>query len=421
MTDFDLFRGLVSEAAVGSGMRSESVRTVNLSTVLRHLHSRGPATRSQLVEQIGLTRSSVAALVGDLERAGLISEDAAQPDGRPGRPSPRIKLNTDVAVLALEIAVDSLAIGIVGLGGTVTDQRRVERHRSRATPEDVVADLDELIVEVVDQLAEKSSPIQLIGIGVAVVGLIRRDTREVAFAPNLGWTDVPLGDMISESSGLDIPLFVGNDGDLGVVAELRRGRAMGAENVLFLNGEVGIGGGIVSDGRLIVGRDGSASEIGHIPVNPQGRDCACGARGCWETEIGERAMLRDAGRSVDGGRRAVEEVLDAAASGDATALSALERQGFWVGVGLAGLVNIFDPDMIVLGGVFRRAFPFIIEPIETELAIRRIVERPEPAVVVASALGFDAPLLGAAEIAFEPLLSNPLAPRADNFGAAGSR
>ena len=388
------------------GQRSETVRRANLSAIVRGLHERGPLSRSDLVAATGLTRSAIRGLVGDLAAAGLVAEEPALRLGTPGRPSPVVRLRPDSAVvLALEIAVDSTAAAVVGLGGNVLAEVRVDRPRGHSSEDDIVTDLAGLAAGLRPGRAMDN----LIGVGVAVVGVVRRGDGVVEMAPNLGWTNVPLGASLAQRLGVTVPLEVGNEADLGVLAEHRRGAAIGVDDVLFLSGEVGVGGGIVVDGRPLNGAAGYGGEIGHIPMNPGGSPCRCGSVGCWETEVGEGALLALSGRSPDAGRAGVDEVLRDAAAGSPVAIAALDHVGRWLGVGLAGLINILNPSLIVLGGQFGRLCPYLRAPLEAELERRALPASRALVRIVPSALGMDAPLLGAAELAFEPLLLDPAA------------
>jgi predicted NBD/HSP70 family sugar kinase len=387
------------------GQRSETVRRANLSAIVRELHARGPLSRSELVTRTGLTRSAIRGLIGELVAADLVSEERAAPLGTPGRPSPLVRANPeDAVVLALEIAVDTLAVALVGLGGTVLELIRIDRPRDHLTVDQVAGDLAELVDEV---RARRPSAEPLVGAGLAVVGLVRRTDGCVAMAPNLGWIDVPLGERLAHALDMTEPISIANDADLGALAEVRRGAARGADTVIFISGEVGVGGGIVVDGVPLTGVAGYAGEVGHLPVNPTGRPCHCGSVGCWETEIGSFALLRRAGHPEDGGAAAVDAVIAEAAAGERRALDAMTAVGRWVGFGLAGLVNVLDPRLIVLGGLLGRIHPYIAPTIDAELdrlalrAPRRLVR------VVPATLGIDAPLLGAAELAFERLLADP--------------
>ena len=388
-----------------SGQRSESVRRANLSALVQVLHAEGPLSRSELGERTGLTRSGIRRLVGDLVAAGLVVEARGESLGLPGRPSPVVRLEPERAVvLALEIAVDSLAMAVVGMGGHILDLVRIDRSRQRSGVDDIVADLTALA----NGAAATWRTHALVGIGVAVVGVVRRHDGFVSTAPNLGWRDVPLGEVLAEALCPSAPIVIANEADLGALAEHRRGAAAGTNDVIFLSGEVGVGGGLIVGGQPLTGVAGYGGEVGHLPVNPlAGATCRCGSVGCWETEVGEEALLVRAGRPPDGGSAAVEDVLAKADAGNPAALDALAATGQWLGIGLAGLVNTLSPARVVLGGRLAMLHPFVAATVEDELD-RRALAAPRSLVeIVPARLGADAPLLGAAELAFEPILTDP--------------
>ena len=388
------------------GHRSETVRRANLSAIVRDIHLRGPQSRSGLVARTGLTRSTIRDLVGELGAAGLVREERGSPQGTPGRPSPLVKPNPSRAtVLALEIAVDSLAVAVVGIGGEVLDEVRVDRPRGRLSVDETIADLVELSRLPRSRPASRDS---LIGVGVAVVGTVRREDGFVRMAPNLGWRDVPFAERLAAALRTRLPISVANEADLGALAEQRRGAAVGFDDVLFISGEVGVGGGLIIDGRPLGGVAGYAGEVGHMPINPSGTVCRCGSVGCWETEVGERALLLLAGHAPGGGRAEVDAVLREAAGGSPAVLSALDNVGRWLGVGLATLVNVLNPQLIVLGGLTGRIHPYAWQSLQAELDRLALRASRDVVTVVPATLGVDAPLLGAAELAFEPLLEDPI-------------
>jgi predicted NBD/HSP70 family sugar kinase len=206
-----------------------------------------------------------------------------------------------------------------------------------------------------------------------------------------------------------MPIAIANEADLGAVAELRRGAARGSDDLLYISGEVGVGGGLIVGGKPLAGAAGFGGEIGHLPVNPDGRPCHCGSVGCWETEVGEEALLRLAGRAQDGGWSEVEAVLADAQRGAPLALAALDSVGHWMGIGVAGLINILNPRLVVLGGLFGRIHPFVADAIDREVAWRALAAPLALVTIVPGQLGVDAPLRGAAELAFEPFLADPAA------------
>lgn len=388
-----------------AAVRPQTVRQANLSMVLDQLRRRGPQSRSALVEATGLTRTAIGGLVAELVELGLVVEEAPLRDGTPGRPSPVARVNGDsVGVLAVEIGVDELTVGVVALDGTIVSKRRVARARDRISLPEVIAD----IVESADELGCRE-PVtdgrRLLAIGVAVPGLVRSEGLVVAVAPNMQWLDVDLAHRLQTALGLPLPVVVGNDADLGALAEATFG--VRADHMVFVSGEVGVGGSVIAAGTRLSGRNGFAGEFGHMPVNPTGHPCSCGSIGCWESEIGERALLRRAGLDVDGGVPAVDELLERAAADDPVALAALEEEGRWLGIGIAGLVNAFDPDVVVLGALLHRILPYVRSSMESELARRGIHSLERSVPVVGAAFGRDATLMGAAELAFGPLLADP--------------
>lgn len=388
-----------------AAVRPQSVRQANLAAVLDQVRRRGPLSRSGIVAATGLTRSAIGGLVGELVDLGLAIEEAALSDGSPGRPSPVVRADgSHFCVLAVEVGVDALAVALVALDGSVVRMRRVPRSRDRMPPSAVIADVIESI-----GLLECRGPViggrRLTAVGAAVPGLIRSGGQVVAVAPNLEWHDVQLAAMLREALQIEVPVLVGNDADLGALGEATFG--VRADDMVYVSGEVGVGGSVISGGVRLSGRAGLAGEFGHMLVNPAGHRCSCGAIGCWETEIGERALLRRAGLDSDGGVPAVDELLTRAAAGESAALDALEAEGRWLGMGIAGLINAFDPDVVVLGALLERVLPYVRDSLDAALAERKIHGLERSVDVVGATFGNDATLLGAAELAFGPLLADP--------------
>lgn len=387
------------------GQRSETVRHANLSAIVRELHLHGPLSRSELGTRTGLTRSAVRGLIGELVIGHLVTEERSTPLGHPGRPSPLVRPKADAAVaLAFEIAVDSLSMALVGFGGTIHHRARVDRPRGHLSVDEIIGDLLDLGARQLGQLHDSPA---LVGVGVAVAGIVRRGDGMVRLAPNLGWRDVPLRALLADAMRLEAPIWIANEADVGGLAEYRRGAAAGVDSVLYVTGEVGVGGVFLVGGRAFSGAAGYAGEIGHVPVNPTGARCGCGSTGCWETEVGERAMLERAGYPPDGGRDAVRAVIKSARAGEPRAVAAIDHVATWLGIGLSGLVNIFNPSMIVLGGLFQRIHALVADRMEEVLDERALAASRDVVTIVPGLFGVDAPLLGAAELALEPLLAHP--------------
>ena len=383
------------------GATQDEVRRHNLAALVRFLHAHGSSSRSELVSHTGLNRSTIGGLIADLVAVNLVRE--TQPVGRGvGRPSFGVEpVNDRVYVLAIDLRVDRTIAALVGFGGVVLARKEQRYRRGQPRPERIVAQL----VEVCGDLLAKAprGGIQ-VGIGVGVPGLVRQPDGLVRFAPNLGWIDVPLGDLLAEALAVDTPIVVGNDSDLGAIAERRRGSAMGASNVVFLAGQVGVGGGIIIDGDLLVGAQGYAGEVGHMRVNPNGRACRCGAMGCWETEVGESAIRAATGSLPS---TSISDIVSRAEAGDEAAVRGLAVIGNWLGMGVANLVNIFNPDVVVFGGTLREILPATRGAVTSALT-GALAAPGEHVVLALPALGDDSVLLGAAESAFAPLLIDPI-------------
>jgi predicted NBD/HSP70 family sugar kinase len=385
------------------GGAAGELRRQNLGAVLERLHLAGPLSRSELTSATGLNRSTIADLVGELSDLGLVEERGTTAAVGPGRPSPVVHTRPEGAVaLAIEVVVDSIGLATVGLGGHVYNLLRIARSTDRFSPEETVQDVVKLAGPLLDSLPADHV---LIGVGAAVVGTTRRADGVVMLAPNLGWRDVPLAALIEQELGLPVPVSVANEADLGALAEHRRGVRPGIDHLLYISGEVGIGCGAIVDGRPLLGAAGYAAEAGHTLVRPDGRVCRCGARGCWETEAGEAALLRRAGMTAaeDG----IDAVVTRAAAGDEMAVRAIEEVGRWLGLGIGDLVNLFNPELVVLGGVYERLFAQLEPAIADGMRSRALAASAEMVSIVRSALGSDASLLGAAELVLSDVVADP--------------
>ena len=385
------------------GTRASVLRRHNLGAVLEHLHRDGSTSRSQLATATGLNRSTVGDLVHELAERGLVTEHGVATSPGPGRPSPIVHLQATGAVaLAVELGVESVTTAVIGLGGEVLDQRRQELPEAGVPPETAVRLVAKLAASLVDPADSR-----LAGVGVAVPGLTRRSDGFVHVAPNLGWRGVGLGSMLADAIGVPgASVRVGNEADLGALGEHRRGAGRGYDHMVFVSGEVGIGAGLIIGGRPMLGASGYAGEAGHMVVNPDGSQCRCVARGCWETEVGEAALLRAAGVHGMRGRPALEALATRTGAGDAVAVAAVAEIGHWLGVGVSNLANLLDPEVVVLGGIFQPLFPFLEASMREAVRARSIAEVPEPVVVLPSALGTSAQLHGAAEVVLGHMLAD---------------
>jgi glucokinase len=308
------------------------------------------------------------------------------------------------------------AIGL-DIGGTKINAFRVARDgsilgRSNApTP----ADDEEATLARMIELAEGVRTQDVVAVGVGAAGLVDSSEGVLRFAPNLAWRDLPIATRMREALGL--PVLVENDASMAAFGEYRFGAGLGYRHLLLVTVGTGIGGGIVADGRLFRGAHGFASEIGHIIVEPGGPLCGCGNRGCWEQVAAGRAvgrMGRQEAMEPDSSIRRLAGgdpdkvtgrlVTEAALQGDDVAKRILSEAGRRLGEGIAGLVNVLDPQIVVVGGGVSMAGDLLLDPARTAFdeAVEGLDYRPRVPIVPAE-LGNDAGAVGAAALALEEL------------------
>ena len=302
------------------------------------------------------------------------------------------------------------AVG-VDVGGTKVNALRVNvageilARSEKPTPAN---DAEATLAALVEAAREASGP-QVAGVGVGAAGLVDRRTGLLTYAPNLVWRDADIPRVVEDALGL--PAWVDNDCTAGGYGEWRLGAARGMSDVLYVGLGTGIGGGIVMNGQLCRGAVGFAGEIGHFIVEPDGYECGCGNRGCWETVASGTAITRE-GRAAasrhahsliaelaegDPSQVTGALVTRAAYEGDPAARGILAEVGTRLGEGIAGLVNILDPEVVVVGGGAAEAGELLLEPARAAFA-RTVEGRPgRPHVpIVPAALGPDAAAIGAA-------------------------
>jgi predicted NBD/HSP70 family sugar kinase len=389
-------------------VRPEEIRRHNLSLLLRHLHQHGELTRAELTAATGLNRSTIGALVSDLVGLGLVTEYVPSVRDRAGRPSHVVAPRADGPyVIAVDIAVERIVTATVGLGGAVHERRQIAIEGAERRPEAVAA----RIVSDAGWLAQRRPGVAgPVGIGVSVPGTVRRRDGFVEHAPNLNWRAVHFAKLLADLLPVELDVQVGNDADLGAIAEHQRGAAIGYDHLVYLNGSVGVGGGVIAEGVQLYGTGGYAGEIGHMTINPDGPPCHCGSTGCIETYIGEHALLRAAGITDRHGPRAVDTVFIDAAAGEERAVAAVRTVATWLGRSLANLVNCFNPQVIVVGGSLAEVVRLERKTVEAELDRRAMAAARAGVQLLLPGLRQDSALIGAAELAFQGLLAAPDSP-----------
>jgi len=383
-----------------------TVRRANLGVVLRHVAATGSRSRAQIAAETGLTRGTVSSLVSELIARDLLREtgETTSPRGV-GRPGAALEVSDVVVGVGLEVNVDYVAVSVEDLTGVVRYERRVNRDNRGSAASVVLDRIGTAAREALDAAALEG--LRPVGVTVAVAGLVEEASGAVVLAPNLGWVDLPVAAELEARLGL--PVVVENESNLAALAEHWTGAAVGLDDFVCVFGEVGVGGGIVLGGRLFRGAHGFGGEFGHISVDPEGRACACGSRGCVETLVGQESIARAAGISPVAGRprSLTDELVRRAEDGAPAVVHALDDAGRWLGVALASAFNLLDLQAVVLGGCFGPLAPWLVDEIRATLVERSLAARSGAFTVIPSAFGDGAAVRGAAALPLHRVLDAP--------------
>ncbi|WP_199255459.1 ROK family transcriptional regulator [Mycolicibacterium mengxianglii] len=377
------------------GTSTDDVRRRNLSSVLTLVHHNRALSRAELTRRTGLSRSTIKDLVEELAERGLVVESPALGVSQVGRPSPIVSPGNQALAVAITPEVDAITVGVVGMGGLVLNEIRCPTERVPT-----VSDAVTIAAATIDRIREGlDQGHTLTAVGVAVPGLVHGPGSAVQLAPNLDWHDAEIGQMLSKAT--ELPVYAANDANVGAVAEHLFGRHGNADHMIYVNGgPSGIGAGFVVAGSLLGGVAGYAGELGHTYVGGRER-CHCGSVGCLETEVTQAPLLRLL-TELDN-----HESDDHPVTHNGAELDVINRQARSLAIALGNAVNMLNPRLIVLGGFLRLFCAYAAEVLRGELSYRSMRAPRDLVRVVPANLGSETLMIGAAELAFAPLLANP--------------
>lgn len=404
--------------ATASTADQVAVRRHNLAVVATHLRRHGARSRARIAAETGLNKATVSSLVAELCTRGLLMEGEVE-RGAVGRPGRVVEIDTSTyCALGAEVNIDYVSVLAMDLGGGVVEERRVPMDTATMAPDVVQARMAEATAEIIDRVVARGT--RPVGLTLAVPGLSDESTGQVHDAPNLGWRDQPVVEAVRRRLGHpDFPIHLDNEANLAALAELDdRGPDSSVQHLLLLTGAVGVGGGVVCGGQLLRGARGFAGELGHVQVDRDGEPCPCGRRGCWETVVGLKALLRLAADADDEVRdpavdleRRLEAVRRRAAAGDERTLGAIDEVGRWLVSGCGNLVNVFNPEVLVLGGYFAVLGEWFVPQLREGLRAHVFAPDAGGVEVELSGLGFSAAVRGGALRAAQAVFDDPtLAP-----------
>lgn len=367
------------------------IKRMNTAIVLESVLQGAPLSRADISALTGLNKATVSSLVQDLIDSGLVREiGTGQSSG--GRKPVLLEF---VAESGYAVGVD---LGVNYVRGVLTDLRggvAVERtaRLAKTSPDEVFGILRPFIQALADEAPE--SAFGVVGIGVGVPGLVDRGGA-VLYAPNLGWRDVPLQDALNRAFG--IPVLIDNEANVGAIGERKFGSGRGIGSMIYVSVGMGIGTGLILQKELYKGAAGFSGELGHLSIEASGPPCRCGNRGCWELYASEQALLARAAEAGIG-EGTLDSLLALAEGGDEEARALFAGIGESLGVGVANIVNVFNPEAVVIGNTMSRARPWLEEAMSRTTEARALNFHLRGIRLLFAELGDRSAVMGAAETA----------------------
>jgi predicted NBD/HSP70 family sugar kinase len=375
------------------------IRALNVARVFHALRLKPGSSQRELAGMTGLDKATISAVVAELELKGVLYRSARGNVGRPGRPEVGLAISADAGTL-IGVCLEPDVIRLIAT--TLSGEKLLSLQLSGSM--DVETAAARVVEGVTELLGQVEIPLESIkGMGVGVPALMDR-TGSVVFAPNLGWRQVPIREILSER--FPFTVYLDNDTKAAALAEKLFGACQEVEDFIFIAGHSGVGGGLYLGGTLYRGDRGFAGELGHIKVRKDGRLCSCGARGCLEAYISQAAIIT---RLAEEGLHAGDlfEVARLAEARDPRALTVLHETGEVLGEACSDLVNILNPERIVLGGNYALVAPYALEAMKRSLQRDSLPAPLATCEVVVSPLGPEAVPMGGVGLALEGVLSLP--------------
>lgn len=381
------------------GQNRDDVRQHNLATLLRMIHESGTISRSLLTTNSGLNRSTISDLVQELEDLGLVTEQESNSSTGVGRPSLQVTASNKVVAFAVNPDIDAVTVGMIGLGGEVIKRKR-QPLTAPVKPEKAVQVAAQIIA---DFRGELSAEIRIVGVGLAIPGQVRVTDGVVRLAPHLEWVEVPIVKMMSQATGL--PVYADNDASIGCNAEHTFGSGRGYDDMVYLFASTGgIGGGVIIDGHQLRGAAGYGGELGHVRITSSTDPDYSGLPGTLESEV-RRDEVLDAIKlyaATDD-----ELLLGLTQVKDSKAIKLIQRQIDSLSIAIANFLNIFNPQIVVLGGYLAGLLEFDSNRLFEGVKRHSLTSANDSVVIRSGALAANLLMIGGAEVAFNELINDP--------------
>lgn len=394
----------------------ELVQKINRSIVLNVIRDKGPLSRADVSRRTKLTRSTVSSIVSYLTKKNLVRETGLSSSGV-GRKGILLELNPKAYyVVGTDLGTLNTIAAVVDLEGKIVE--RVEHPTNgEKNRDDVIERVKAAIHEVIS--ASNLNLQKIAGIGLAVPGLVDSKKGMILFIPNFGWKDTPLREILEEE--FHTPIFIDNNANAMALSEAQFGIGRGVKNFICVNIGIGIGSGVIINREIYRGETECTGEIGHTTVDYNGPKCSCGNNGCLEVMAAGPAIARRAVKAIREGRKTVitelvEDNLNqitaavvarAANQSDRLAREIMEKTGEYLGTGIANIINLFNPQMVIIGGGVAQAGSLIFDPLKRTMK-KRAFSVPAKVVKIATpSLGRDCTVIGAASLVLKEIFKSP--------------
>lgn len=363
---------------------------MNRDVVLELIRTKQPISRADLSRLSGLRPSTISAIVEQLLREKWISEGPAARLPRGRRPT-LLSLNADMVIMVSDIRPNQVILAVVDLNGRFLSRETLPLVKDPIRGvENIIAAMKRMISTYPDRSFE--------GIGISLPGRVDPSTQRLILAPNLSWSQYDIKRAIERKIPLQIEMD--NAANACLLSELWFGHMDGVREAVLVTISEGVGSAILANGHLVTGKSGLAGEFGHVPIDPQGPQCGCGRRGCWEVFASSRAAINFYAESVpDSPRPSIMELLNLAEDGDEKAIEALNRQATYLGYGLSIIASVLSPEVILLTGGLTTSWKRFGPVVERELAKNMLV-REAPRISVMTDVESDR-LRGAAALVLQ--------------------
>ena len=376
----------------------------NRRNVLNCIMFEGPINKSAIAKRVGLSIPAVMNIVDSFMESGLVHSIGKGPSSG-GKPPEMVEIMPNVNfVIGVDIGLNEIRLLLGDISGRIILEliEKLDRLFDYKVVVDVICNM----VTAAQQKANVDSE-RILGMGVAVPGIIDTDRNVIRFAPYNQWVNVPLGDMLAKQ--LDFPIYVDNGTRLSALAEYYYGAGRGAQDMLFFEMGHGIGVSLINNGELYYGASGTSGEIGHVTVNRDGPRCTCGNNGCLEAMASGYAIANQAKSAIRSGIKSrmlelangdidainAKITFDAAREGDPIAMSIIDRSMEYIGIGIAMAVNVLDPDLVVIGGGLTQNGDIFWDKMKRNTAMRQMRYAGNKVKLVCSQLGPRASTRGA--------------------------